>query len=445
MALAIAFLCLSLISITTHASDSCSLLSSSDDSDQLAIVHIHGKCSPFTSPYQGSWFDTVIGMAKKDPDRVMALSMLARRQKEKQIPIIPSTTPNVFMGNYVVRAKVGTPGQVMFMVMDTSREATIVPCSGCTGCLSSKIFAPKMSSTFRSLNCEAYQCDWPFAYGEKPCHGSGPKYPCVFNRTYGEDSSFSATLAQDSLTLGKDIFPNYTFGCINDVSGKNIPPQGLLGLSFDAMSLLSQLRQQLSMFSYCLPSFKSNSSTGSLMLGSESPDDEPQTIPTTPLHHITPRISLLYLNLTGISVGNVLVPVSPAFDMKTGAGTILDTNTVITRFVQPIYKAVRDAFRKQIGKSVSSFSIFDTCFTSDDKSLTPVVTLHFSGLDFILPRENTLINSSNGSLACLAMAAAPSHNENSNLNVIASYQQQNFRIYVFQGDLSVGIVRELCN
>ncbi|PIA56143.1 hypothetical protein AQUCO_00700473v1 [Aquilegia coerulea] len=360
-------------------------------------------------------------MAKKDPDRVMALSMLAHDQKEKQVPII-SSTPNVFMGNYLVQAKVGTPGQVMFMVMDTFREATIVPCSGCTGCLSSKIFSPKMSSTFSTLDCDSYQCDWPFPYGQKPCHGSGPSHPCVFNNSYGEDSSFSATLSQDSLTLGKNIIPNYTFGCINAVSG------------------------ELHMFSYCLPSFKSKSSIGSLklMIGPANAPSEPQDFPTTQLHHIAPRTSLFYVNLTGISIGNVLVPVSPAFDMKTGAGTTIDTNTVITRFVQPIYKAVRDAFRKQIGKSISSFSIFDTCFTSNNNSLAPVVTLHFSGLDWILPTENTLINSSDGSLTCLAMAAAPSHNENSNLNLIASYQQQNFRMVIDYGSMTVGIVSELC-
>ncbi|KAF5205974.1 hypothetical protein FRX31_004440, partial [Thalictrum thalictroides] len=77
--------------------------------------------------------------------------------------------------------------------------------------------------------------------------------------------------------------------------------------------------------------FKFNSSIGSLKLYKVNPYGY-QTIPTTPLQLVTPRITLYYVNLTGISVGNVLVPVSPAFDMKTGAGTILDTNTHFEEF-----------------------------------------------------------------------------------------------------------------
>lgn len=153
------------------------------------------------------------------------------------------------------------------------------------------------------------------------------------------------------------------------------------------------------------------------------------------------------MNLTGISVGRVLVPVASeylSFDPNTGSGTIIDSGTVITRLVEPVYNAVREEFRKQVTGTFSSLGAFDTCFVKTYETLAPEITLHLTGLDLKLPMENSLIHSSSGSLACLAMAAAP-NNVNSVLNVIANLQQQNLRILFDTVNNKVGIARELCN
>ncbi|KAF9603450.1 hypothetical protein IFM89_036243 [Coptis chinensis] len=432
MALAIAFLFFSILisTTTTYGLDSCT-------SSDLSIVHIYGKCSPFTSPKRESWVDTVIDMAKKDPLRVTYLSMLIG---EKTSVPIASGQQVLNIGNYVIRAKFGTPGQLVYMVMDTSNDAAWIPCSGCSGC-SPTMFSPNVSTTYGFMDCKMPQCTLVRGLS---CPDSGPS-PCLFNQSYGGDSSFSAILSQDSLRLGLDIVPDYVFGCLSSVSGGNIPPQGLLGLGRGSMSLLSQSGALYSgVFSYCLPSFKSYYFSGSLKLG---PTGQPKTIKTTPLLRNPHRPSLYYVNLTGISVGKVLVPVAPellAFDPSTGAGTIIDSGTVITRFVAPVYIAMRDEFRKHISGTISSLGAFDTCFTSSNEALTPLITFHFDGMDLKLPMENTLIHSSAGSLACLAMAAAPS-NVNSVLNVIANLQQQNLRILFDLTNSKLGIGRELCN
>lgn len=264
---------------------------------------------------------------------------------------------------------------------------------------------------------------------------------CRFNQSYG-GSSFAATLSRDSLTLANDVISNFTFGCINAVSGGAVPPQGLLGLGRGSMSLLSQSGSLYSgVFSYCLPSFKSYYFSGSLILG---PLGQPTNIKTTPLLKNPHRPSLYYVNLTGISVGKVLVPAEPAFDPNTGAGTIIDSGTVITRFVEPVYAAIRDEFRKQVKGPFSSLGAFDTCFAASNEDISPVVTFHFTGLDLKLPLENSLIHSSSGSLVCLAMAAAP-NNVNSVLNVIANMQQQNMRIMFDVANSRLGIMRQVCN
>ncbi|KAJ0085112.1 hypothetical protein Patl1_08639 [Pistacia atlantica] len=399
----------SLLISTIKALDLCS--SQSHGSDDLSVIPIYGKCSPFNPPKPDSWINTIINMASKDPQRVKYLSSLVA-QKSTKVPVA-SGQHVLNIGNYVVRAKLGTPGQLMFMVLDTSNDAAWVPCSGCTGC-SSTIFTPNTSSTYASLECSVPQCTQVRGLS---CPAAGSSN-CLFNQSYGGDSIFSATLVKDSLSLANDVIPNFAFGCINSISGGSVPPQGLLGLGRGSMSLLSQ--------------------SGSLYSGA---------IRTTPLLRNPHRPSLYYVNLTGVSVGRVKVPIAHellSFNPNTGSGTIIDSGTVITRFIEPIYAAIRDEFRKQVKGPFSTLGAFDSCFAATNEAVAPAITFHFTGLDLKLPMENSLIHSSAGTLACLAMAGAP-NNVNSVLNVIANLQQQNLRILFDVANSRLGIARELCN
>ncbi|KAI3972572.1 hypothetical protein MKX01_019230 [Papaver californicum] len=383
-----AFLFISLLISAAHAFESCKTSELSSDDLELSILHMYGKCSPSK---RESWLDTVLNMAEKDPNRV---NYLLTQKTATAAPIASGQVLNI--GNYIVRAKLGTPSQLMYMVMDTSNDAVWVPCSGCTG-WSSTVFNPSLSTSFGSLDCKTTQCTQVRGVSCPDAEAS----PCQFNQTYGSvDSSISATLSQDSLNLGGvGVLSNLSFGCINSVSGRSVPPQGLLGLGRGSMSLVSQsLSLYSGVFSYCLPS-------------------QPKNIKTTPLLRNPRRPSLYYVNLTGISVGKVLVPVAPGlldFDTNTGAGTIIDSGTVITRFKAPLYTALRDEFRKQ------------------NEDQFPVITLHFTGMDLKLPTENTLIHST-------------SSNAYSVLNVIANLQQQNFRILFDLTNSRLGISHEICN
>nr|GME00350.1 aspartyl protease AED3-like [Ipomoea batatas] len=368
------FLLLSLLSNTASATQFCA--SNKANSDDLSVMHIYGKCSPFNNPNPtSSWLTTVMNMAIKDPARLSYLSSLTAQKPKAKTNVPIASGQNVLnTGNYVIRARIGTPGQVMYMVLDTSSDNAWVPCSGCVGC-SETVFAPNTSSTFGPVECSVPECSMVNGMS-CPTGGSGA---CNFNQSYGGDSSFSAALSRDALGLGNDVVPDYAFGCINAVSGSKIPPQGLLGLGRGSMSLLSQAGALYSgVFSYCLPSFKSYYFSGSLRLG---PVGQPKTIRTTPLLKNPHRPSLYYVNLTG----------------------------VMTK-----------------------------------EFMAPPITFHFQGMDLVLPMENTLIHTSYGNLACLAMAAAP-NNVNSVLNVIANLQQQNLRVLFDTINSRLGITHENCN
>lgn len=55
-------------------------------------------------------------------------------------------------------------------------------------------------------------------------------------------------------------------------------------------------------------------------------------------------------------------PVYLTFDSNSGAGTIIDSGTVITRFAQPVYEAIRDEFRKQVISLISQLATYIIVF-----------------------------------------------------------------------------------
>ncbi|KAL5570277.1 hypothetical protein UlMin_026852 [Ulmus minor] len=407
--------------------------STQDHGSTLQVFHVYSPCSPFRPSMPESWEETILHMQVEDQARLQYLSSLA--VAKKSVVPIASGRQIVQSPTYIVRARIGTPAQTLLLAMDTSNDAAWIPCAGCEGC-SSTVFTPVRSTSFKPLGCGAPQCK---QVPNPTCNVSA----CGFNLTYGS-SSVAADLAQDTFTLANDAVPAYTFGCIKKVTGNSVPPQGLLGLGRGPLSLLSQTQNLYqSTFSYCLPSFKAVNFSGSLRLG---PIGQPIRIKYTPLLKNPRRSSLYYVNLQGIKVGRGTVNIPPtalSFNPATGAGTVIDSGTVFTRLVTPAYNAVRDEFRRRMGKAtVTSLGGFDTCYTVP--ITVPTITFMFAGMNVTLPQDNFLIRSSTGSLSCLAMAPAPD-NVNSVLNVIANLQQQNHRVLFDVPNSRLGVARETCS
>ncbi|KAI3407266.1 Peptidase A1 domain-containing protein [Psidium guajava] len=405
-----------------------------DQGSTLEVLHVYSPCSPFRpSAPSLSWEESILQMQQKDQARLQFLSSLVAG---KSVVPVASGRQIVQSPTYILRAKIGTPPQTLLMAMDTSNDAAWVPCSGCVGCPSSTAFDSAKSTTYKNVACKSPQC----SQVSNPTCGGGA---CLFNMTYGS-STFAANLSRDTFTLASDPIPNYTFGCIQKATGSSVPPQGLLGLGRGPLSLLSQTQSLYkSTFSYCLPSFKSPGFSGSLRLG---PTAQPLRIKSTPLLRNPRRSSLYYVNLVAIRVGRRIVDIPPAalaFNPTTGSGTIFDSGTVFTRLVEPAYVAVRNEFRRRVGRNltVTSLGGFDTCYSVP--IVAPTMTFMFAGMNVTFPPDNLLIHSTAGSLTCLAMAAAPG-DVNSVLNVIANMQQQNHRVLYDVPNSRLGVARERC-
>ncbi|CAL4937955.1 unnamed protein product [Urochloa decumbens] len=405
----------------------------------------HNVHPPSPSP-----LESIISLARADDARLLFLSSKATASPGvTSAPVASGQAPP----SYVVRAGLGTPVQQTLLALDTSADATWAHCAPCDTCPAGSRFIPASSSSYASLPCAS---DWCPLFNGQPCPSNqaanAAALPaCAFSKPFA-DASFQASLGSDTLRLGRDAIANFAFGCVGAVTGPttNLPKQGLLGLGRGPMSLLSQTGSRYNgVFSYCLPSYKSYYFSGSLRLGAAG---QPRNARYTPLLSNPHRPSLYYVNVTGLSVGRAWVKVPAgafAFDPATGAGTVVDSGTVITRWTAPVYAALREEFRRQVGapSGYTSLGAFDTCFNTDEVAAggAPAVTLHMDGgVDLTLPMENTLIHSSSTPLACLAMAEAP-QNVNSVVNVIANLQQQNVRVVVDVANSRVGFAREPCN
>ncbi|OEL34089.1 Aspartyl protease AED3 [Dichanthelium oligosanthes] len=358
------------------------------------------------------------------------------------VPIAPGRQI-LSIPNYIARARLGTPAQTLLVAIDPSNDAAWVPCSGCAGCASAApSFAPTLSSTYRPVRCGSPECT---QVPSPSCPGEAGS-SCAFNLTYAA-STFQALLGQDSLALENGVVASYMFGCLHVVTGNSlsVPPQGLIGFGRGPLSFLSQNKDVYgSVFSYCLPSYKSSNFSGTLRLGSIG---QPKKIKTTPLLSNPHRPSLYYVNMISIRVGSKPVPLPAsalAFDPVRGSGTIIDAGTMFTRLSAPVYAAVRDAFRRRVRAPVAGpLGGFDTCYNVTVS--VPTISFTFAGpVTVTLPEENVMIRSSSGGVACLAMAAGPPDGVNAALNVLASMQQQNYRVLFDVASGRVGFSRELC-
>ncbi|KAF7033354.1 hypothetical protein CFC21_044461 [Triticum aestivum] len=424
-------------------------------SSTLLLARSHSLPSPSAGALLTEWAASLAAQSAADVTRVAMLAAAVpakakpRSKGRSFVPIAPGRQI-LSIPNYVARARLGTPSQTLLVAIDPSNDAAWIPCSACIGCApkSSPSFAPTDSSTYRPVRCGSPQCAQ--VPGAASCPG-GPGASCAFNLSYGS-STFQAVLGQDVLALaGGGAASSYTFGCLRVVTGRSVPPQGLLGFGRGPLSFLSQTKDTYgSVFSYCLPSYKSSNFSGTLRLG---PAGQPKRIKTTPLLYNPHRPTLYYVDMVGIRVGGRAVAVPAwalaSFDTATGTGgTIVDAGTMFTRLSPPVYAAVRDAFRRRARAPVSApLGGFDTCYNVTGGMRVPSVTFAFAGgagAAVTLPEENVMIHSSWGGVACLAMAAGPSTGVNAGLNVLASMQQQNHRVLFDVANGRVGFSRELC-
>ncbi|KAM3206678.1 hypothetical protein ACQJBY_062048 [Aegilops geniculata] len=340
------------------------------------------------------------------------------------------------------------PGVNQHMVIDTASDVPWVQCAPCPKpqChpQTDATYDPSKSTTYAPFPCSSPVCRQlgPYANG---CTGAGNTGQCQYRVQYPDGSSTSGTYISDVLTITPTpagTVSGFRFGCSHALQRPDLfsnTTAGIMSLGRGAQSLSSQTKGTYGhVFSYCVP--PTSSHTGFFVLG--VPRIAASKYVLTPMLKSKMVPSMYLVRLRGIDVAGQRLAVPP---MVFAAGAVMDSRTVITRLQPTAYRALRDAFRAQMGayRVAPPKGQLDTCydFTGVRTLRLPKISLVFDsrsngGAAVELDPSGVLFNS------CLAFASTGGGDRST--GVIGHVQQRTIEVLYNVGGSAVGFRRAAC-
>ena len=321
------------------------------------------------------------------------------------------------------------------------------------------MFNPIKSSTYITCSSED-PCPLNDSVGTE-CRDS----ICWYAVTYGDHSNSTGYLSKEKLTMLTTKASSYSktnviFGCgiINTGVEAELNASGLLGLDRGEFSIITQLN--ISVFSHCLPNRVHNSQvSGSLTLGKRPTSGI--ALQYTPMLQNDNSIftsQFYYINLTGVSINGKLLDIPrAAFEMTASGdgGTIIDSGTTLTSFVDEAYSVVYKAFQSAMNIELTQVIIENSdllCYQvplqQRQAPTPPNVTLHFDGsVNLQLTNDHVLrlgATDSTYNYYCMAFNSAGSVASGSR-NFIGNFQQQDFIVEYDIANSRIGFAPTICN
>ncbi|XP_059659198.1 aspartyl protease family protein At5g10770-like [Cornus florida] len=399
----------------------------------FTLYHVLGHGSPLTSQSPPSISELVY----RDQARVKYLNSRLTEINRKSsvtehlfgsnfISTPVNSDMSIGVGIYYVNIGLGTPTSYYPVVVDTGSSLSWLQCLPCTwpGCHEQAvpIFDPSASSTYKRLSCTTPECN---SLKEGRQYEECTSNKCMYKIIYGDNSSSSGYLSQDSLSLTPlETLADFVFGCGQNNTGSFRRSAGIFGLGHTKLSMVSQLSPKYgNAFSYCLPT-ASGGNGGLLSIGWDSLMGSPYKF--TPMLRVHRKSGFYFLKLSAIVVaGKTLQGVS---DAEYSIPTILDSGTTLTYLHPSVYAALRDEFTKIMSskhhQTIPTFNSLDACYMGSLKEMSsdvPEVQMVFQGeAELTLAPQNILIESLG--ITCLAFGAKNS------FAVIGNVQQQTYRV-----------------
>ncbi|XP_058200886.1 aspartyl protease family protein At5g10770-like [Rhododendron vialii] len=392
----------------------------------LKVVHRHGPCSHINQDQASAPTTQILS---HDQSRVASIhqrlgSKKAQNRTRGSRATLPANTIHDF-GKFYVTVELGTPKKDLSLIIDTASSLSWTQCEPCIKCYNQKetIFNPSASESYRNITCDAPQCSQltSAAGVSTDCSTATCAYDIQDGGDIEGDSSSVGFLGYEKLTITpSDVFPNFIFGCGRNNQNPFNAAAGLLGLSRDPLSAVSQTASKYgNYFSYCLPT---PTSTGTLTFGKRGTTSKNIKFTPSPVNPKAP--SFYFVDLIGIKVGGRRLPVSESV-FKT-PGTIIDTGTVITRLPSAAYAALRTSFleaTKGSGYRNGGFSFLDTCYDYNmfDAVKIPTISFLFSGNIEVPISEVGILYFHNLAKACLAFAG---NSDASDVSILGTLHQE---------------------
>ncbi|KQK01807.2 hypothetical protein BRADI_3g58865v3 [Brachypodium distachyon] len=340
---------------------------------------------------------------------------------------------------YLMELAIGTPPVPFVALADTGSDLTWTQCQPCKLCFpqDTPVYDPSASSTFSPVPCSSATC-LP-TWRSRNC--SNPSSPCRYIYSYSDGAYSVGILGTETLTIGSSV-PGQTvsvgsvaFGCGTDNGGDSLNSTGTVGLGRGTLSLLAQLG--VGKFSYCLTDFFNSTMDSPFFLGTLAElAPGPGTVQSTPLLQSPLNPSRYFVNLQGISLGDVRLPIpNGTFDLRAdgNGGMMVDSGTTFTILAKSGFREVVDRVAQLLGQPpVNASSLDSPCFPSPDgEPFMPDLVLHFAGgADMRLHRDNYMSYNEDDSSFCLNIVGSPS-----TWSRLGNFQQQNIQMLF---DMTVG-------
>lgn len=353
---------------------------------------------------------------------------------------------DLLSGLYWVEVTIGTPPRSFMLAADTASDLTWINCNyGRTLRMENKpkmlkkktkrVFRADLSSTFKPLPCSHGMCKLGLAHMNSDDNCPTPLSPCRYTYSYLGGNVVEGFFGYDTitapLTFGSNTtLPNVTIGCTESTI-KPLEGDGVLGLGFGDYSFTETVvaYKFAGKFSYCLMNHRSHASVLSYLTFGADNQTIRRSMKYTELVMRESPNNFYGVKVVGISIGGSLLNIpSQVWDIKRGAGVILDSGSTNTWLALPAYKAVMAELTKALSKykSVVLGGIpFEFCFkaTGFNESSVPRLAFHFAdGGRFQPPVRNYVLNAyaTDESVKCLGFV--PADGEQS---IIGNQMQQN--------------------
>ncbi|KNA09444.1 hypothetical protein SOVF_153360 [Spinacia oleracea] len=350
-------------------------------------------------------------------------------------------------GEYFMDVYVGTPPKHFSLIVDTGSDLNWIQCVPCYDCFEQNgpHYDPKNSKSFKNIGCQDSRCDLVSA-PDPPVSCKGQNQSCPYFYWYGDSSNTTGDFSLETFTVnltspnGESEFKkvdNVMFGCGHWNRGLFHGAAGLLGLGKGPLSFSSQLQSIYGhSFSYCLVDRNSDPTVSSKLIFGEDKDllNHPELKFTKLVNgKDNPVDTFYYVEIKSISVGGEMLKIPKEmwdFMKDGGGGTIIDSGTTLSYFVEPAYEVIKAAFMKNINKYplVSDFPILSPCYNvsgvENNKLDMPSFKIQFNdGAEWNFPVQNYFIRVDQ-EVVCLAMLGT----KRTAFSIIGNYQQQNFHM-----------------
>ncbi|KAG0454226.1 hypothetical protein HPP92_025530 [Vanilla planifolia] len=289
------------------------------------LIHRDSLVSPLRAAVSMP-YSRVHAAIHRSRDRAKYVNKVVSSSRSREVNFSSVITTATF--EYLMRFQLGTPGREAFALPDTGSDLIWVQCKPCHGCSgpSYSLFDPNLSSTYKSVPCNAKSCSW---LGDNFCDMNSS---CRYNYSYVDGTGVSGLLSTETLVFPsvdnqtEVQLPETLFGCTTEAKSENSTGfVGVFGLSMGHLSLISQLGSSVDYkFSYCLPSFPitdddGENASGRLDFGSMAKVFDSGAA-STPI--ISNDNFFYFLNLESISVnGGKHIIIKPSKDEHRGTSS----------------------------------------------------------------------------------------------------------------------------